>query len=419
MKIAVLGGGLAGISGARFLTECRGHEVTILEAEEALGGIARTWTRPDGDRFEFGPHFFHSKDPVILETVKPEIANISYPATIFAKSFIHFMLYDYPVSIDNVLSLPRDTAVQVIDELHRTNPEERAKARTFEDYVKALVGETLFDMFFRSYTEKLWGLRVSEIPSSWAPERISFRKSDKRFFPDEWCVYFHRGIGDLGRHLLQGTAVRQVTGARIKRIEYDSTRWRVVTEGGAEAFDGVFSTIPIAQTLEYLGSKEIHPLAYRSIIVMYQEILKDAALPADWIYFPESRYAFTRLFELRRFARTPYVRGKSSITIEIPCVFGDGLWSMRNRELASKIQEQLVATGLYSGNELGDFELVKRRYVYPMQDLASAVGIRNNLLALREYRRVVAAGRLGLFRYMNMDETLISSRKAAEGALGL
>jgi protoporphyrinogen oxidase len=349
----------------------------------------------------------------MLETIKQEIADISFPVDIYTKSLIDGKLYDYPVSIENVLSLPRAVAVEVIDELHKTDKSNLNKARTFEDYVTALVGKTLFSIFFRHYTEKLWGLPVAGIPKSWAPQRISFRKDDKRFFPDEWCVYFYRGIEDLVRHMRETADAREVTSARIRRIER-AYRWRIFTEGGSEEFDGIISTIPISQTLEYLGSRDMSPLFYRSFIVMYQEIMRREATPADWIYFPEGRYIFTRIFELNRFAPLRQVGDKSSITIEIPCAFGDEVWLASDRDLAAVIQEQVVATGLYTRNELGDWEFIRRRYVYPMHDLQSSTLIKRNLAALKEYPGIFPAGRLGLFRYMNMDETILSSKVMAE-----
>ena len=417
MKIVILGGGLAGISAARFFTERGGCDVTILESGPVLGGLARTWIHPNGDRFDFGPHFFHSKEPFILDTLKPEIAGGSFPVTIFAKSFVGGRLYDYPVSADNVLSLPREVAVEVIEELQRTDREAREKSRTFEEYVVALVGRTLFEMFFRAYTEKLWGLPVSEIPMSWAPARISFRRTDKRFFPDEWCVYFDRGIGELAGHLLKTAPSRRVTGVRVERIERSATGWRVVTTEGTGSFDGVFATVPITRTLEYLGARTIRPLGYRSMIVMYQEVMRKDALPADWIYFPEDRYGFTRLFERNRFAPTRPSPDRSSITIEVPCAFEDATWSMKEPDLAMMIRDQLVGTGLFAGPELGAWEFIRSRYVYPVHDHKSAEGIGDNLQALREFPGIVSAGRLGCFRYMNMDETLLQAWGAAEQAL--
>lgn len=415
MKIAVLGGGLAGISAARFLKEHGSYEVTIFEVEDALGGMVRTWIRPDGDRFEFGPHFFHSKHPTILDAIRPKISNISYPVDIYAKSLIDDKLYDYPLSISNVLSMPHKVAIEVIDELYKTGNSELRQARNFEEYVTALVGKTLFSMFIQRYTEKLWGLPVSEIPSSWAPQRISFRKDDKRFFPDEWCVYFYGGIEDLVRHMRRTAAVHEVTNTRIKRIERASP-WRIVTDNSSEDFDGIISTIPITMMLEYLGSPDISPLKYRSFIVMYQEILKENAIPADWIYFPEDKYTFTRIFELKRFARPGRIGGKSSVTIEIPCAYSDALWSAADPDLAAVIQEQLVATGLFTRGELGDREFIRRRYVYPVHDLQSDQRIKKNLSALNEFPGILTTGRLGLFKYMNMDETILRSKETAEEA---
>jgi protoporphyrinogen oxidase len=208
-----------------------------------------------------------------------------------------------------------------------------------------------------------------------------------------------------------------MTGVRVERIERDGSRWRVVCRDGSEMFDGVFSTIPISRTLECLGSGRIRPLDYRSVVVMYQEVRRREALPADWIYFPEDVYAFTRLFELNRFSQKRVSPDRSSITIEVPCAFGDGIWSMKEPDLAAMVREQLGKTGLFAAAELGGWELLKRRYVYPVQDHGSAVGIRENLEELRDYPGVFAAGRLGRFRYMNMDETLTSSWEAAEDAL--
>ncbi len=416
MEVAIVGGGLAGVSAARFIKELVPCRVTILEKEKETGGLCRTWERPDGDRYEFGPHFFHSKNHFILDSIKPEVEEISYPVEIITKSCVENRLYDYPMSIDTILELPYTEKIEVIDELYKTDLTHLRKKETFNEYVRTLVGKTLFEKFFLCYTEKLWGLPAENIPASWAPQRISFRKQDKRFFCDEWCVYFYHGIASLINFLKNRADARQLTEINILRIEKKGSKWQIITNTGSEAFDIVVSTAPITQTLDYVGCREISPLSYRGFMVMYIEVFRKQATSADWIYFPEKKYIFTRIFELKKFRKPPQTVAKSSITVEIPCSYNDDVWNLSDRDIENIVKQQLNETGLFTLRELGQSEIIRRKHVYPVQDMGSSENIHQNIEALAQYPGIVPAGRLGIFKYMNMDETIISSLEAVRNA---
>lgn len=410
MKIAILGGGLSGLSVTKFFQKYQMYEITIFEKEKNMGGLARTWNH-NNDKFDFGPHFFHSKYDFILDVIKPEINDISYPVDIYAKSIIKNKLYDYPVSIDNILVLPKEIAINVIDELYKINKEDCYNTTTFEEYVTALIGNTLFDIFFRRYTEQFWGISVSDIPKFWAEKRISFRKNDKRFFSDEWCVYFNDGIEELIKYIKATINAYNICDIQIKKIDCGK-RFSIITNKGKEEFDGIVSTIPITQLLEYIGSKNINDLGYRSMIVMYQKIFREKALPADAIYFSEGKYVFTRIFERNRFVKMRQFTDTSSITIDIPYsikIIPDG-------DLVDIVHTQLIDTGLYERKDFGNYSFVKQEYVYPIHTFVNDESFQSNFEELKLYKNIYTTGRLGMFKYMNMDETIMEAKGVVEEA---
>lgn len=428
MEVCVLGGGLAGLTAIWTLSKLSSDNIDkiyLVEKNNYLGGLV--YTKKIGDKFyDFGPHIFHSKDELILKEFKPKLETAGfYPVKTFAKSFWRGKFYDYPMSVDNIFELPRELGRKAVSELYKVCPDDVKNASSFEEYVKNLVGETLFNIFFKGYTEKLWGVNTSEIPSDWAPQRISFRMEDKTFFgKNEWETYHNEGIGKLSETLMHELSknfmnkVDILLNSKAREIKYDGKKYMLALDSGVElSCDLLISSIPLDELLKLLGETP-KPLEYRSSIVVFLELRREyPILPSNWIYINEKEYPFTRIFEPP--SLLPNYSGNTWITVEYHVNKNDELWRLRKEDLVQYTVDYLVRLGLTKTNDILKWDVWKAEYTYPILTFETKVNLQYNLNLVRKFKNLIIIGRLGKFKYMNMDTTIVDTIKTIKNKLKL
>ena len=417
MKVCVLGGGLAGLTAIWTLSKLPIEigEIYLIEKNNYLGGLV--YTKKVGDKFyDFGPHNFHSKEEFVLKELKPKLESIGfYRIKTFAKSFWKGKFYDYPMSVDNIFELPGELRRKAMIELYKICSTNVKSASTFGEYVKNLVGETLFNIFFEEYTKKLWGVKTSEIPSDWAPQRISFRMDDKTFFgKNEWEVYHEDGIGKLSEVLiseLSGKFMNKLNillNNKVRKIKYNDERYVLTLDSGMKvSCDLLISSIPLDVLLKLLGEIP-KPLEYRSSIVVFLELRREyPILPSNWIYINEKKYPFTRIFEPP--SLLPNYSGNTWITVEYHVNKNDELWRLHKEDLVQYTVNYLVELGLIEINDVWGWDVWKAEYTYPVLTFETKINLQYNLNLVNKFKNLIIIGRLGKFRYMNMDTTIVDT----------
>ena len=177
--VYILGGGITGLASAYELLK-HGHNVEIIEKTSMIGGLARTETWK-GRPIDMGPHIYHTPDDDIKNYLLTEFEGLFYERDHWAKNFKNGKFYDYPISREFINSLPKKTSDKINDELAKVNPDDLSKANNYYEYTKALAGDTLQELFFTKYPEKLWGIPTKDLDANWAPKRVQITEERRAF----------------------------------------------------------------------------------------------------------------------------------------------------------------------------------------------------------------------------------------------
>jgi protoporphyrinogen oxidase len=448
-RVVVIGAGPAGLSAAWKLSE-KGVNVHVVEAQGHTGGLAHTMNR-NGYLFDFGPHRFHTDNPAILAEIERLMGKMP---ELPRKTRVYFMdkYYDYPLSATNLLSsLPPWVGVTCFADFLATWAKNRVRPPvddSFESWVVNRFGRRLYDIYFGPYTAKVWGRDPSKLSSNWAAQRVAvvdlwdlilrtfnlkrgynnFQHSPYKF--DFW--YPPYGVGSIyermaeqviknGGKISLKTPVREVNcvdgGVRSVIVEQDGQR----EEMEADYF---VSSVPVSGLIKGLRPQvpedvlaAANSLQFRAMVFLYLTIDKPSVSDDHWIYFPERHVIFNRISEMKNFTPLAAPEGKTSLTVEITCDFGDEIWNAPEEELYQRSVKGLVDAGLIRADQVIDHFFTRTRNAYPTYDLNFEFNLARMAYHLAEYRNMIVCGRQGLFRYINQDHAIEMGFSAAEEIL--
>ena len=439
MHVAVIGAGPAGITAAYQLAKA-GVRVTVFEAGGAVGGLARSlelW----GQRVDLGPHRFFSNDARInrlwLEVVGRDYRMVDRLTRIFYER----KLYDYPLSPANALwnmGVPDAAACMASYLWQKARGWSDRDRATFEDSVVSRFGRRLYRMFFKPYSEKLWGIPCTDLDADFAAQRI------KRFSLGQAALAAlgigrarHKTLVDQFAYPLAGTgAVYQRMADAVRRhggtvalstpvagVALENRRAAGVRmpDGSLRRFDHVISTMPLTLMVKSLGplppavAHAVDNLHYRNTIIVYLHVDHDSLFPDQWLYVHSPELAFGRLTNFRNWV--PELCGDAHTTIlalEYWCFDTDALWRTPDPDLVSLARNELAHTGLLNDAPVLDGHVVRIPRSYPVyrsgykQLLAPVVDF------LSSIPNITPIGRYGAFKYNNQDHSILMGMLAAE-----
>lgn len=444
MRVAVIGAGPAGMTAA--LQLCRGGaQVSVYEASDSVGGMARTislW----GQRVDLGPHRFFSTNRRVnefwLDLVGDDYAMIDRLTRIYYQG----QLIDYPLKPLNALSkigFPAAAAClgsYLKEQLWPSYSKEHANS--FEAWVVSRFGRRLFDTFFKSYSEKLWGIPCGELSADFARQRIkqfSLREAlmsalsrkhgqrhetllDRFAYPSAGTGSVYERMAELfqqhGGELCLGSPISRVlhSGFEITGVELQA--------GQKERFDHVVSTMPISSLAK--GLKEVPPevesalqeLRFRNTIIVYLKVESDSLFDDQWLYIHDPELRIGRVTNFRNWVPQLYGEETSSIlALELWCNSEDPEWEEADAKLVELARAELQATGLLNGSTVSDGHVVRLPRCYPVY----AQGYREVLDVLvgylKKFSGLTPIGRYGAFKYVNQDSSIHMGLLAAEKIL--
>lgn len=450
-RVAVLGGGMAGLSAAWKLVES-GTQVTLYEAAPALGGMAAS-IRRDGYIWDFGPHRFHTRNPLIIDTVRDLIGDDLQDRSL--KTRVNFMerYFDYPLNAGNLLTnLP--TSVAALSFLDFVAMKVRQKFRpseddSFESWVVNRFGRRLYDIYFGPYTKKVWGRDPSELSASWAAQRVAvvdlwdlllrmfkLRNGDNGFDHNEFKNHFwypRHGIGQIAEAMAErarSQGANLLTRAPITGVEHHDGRITAIHylrdgEPVVEPCDAVVSSLPLPLLVKLLTPEAppdvldaANSLDYRAMIFCFVQIDKPSVSEDHWIYFPDERIIFNRISEMRNFTTEAAPEGKTSLTLEITCDIGDETWTTPEDEIFQRSVDGLLQSGLIErADQVTGHFFLRLSHAYPTYDIDFEAKLGHLAYHLAEFDNLVNAGRQALFRYVNTDHVMEMGFSAAEELL--
>jgi protoporphyrinogen oxidase len=434
----ILGGGPAGLT-AGYLLSKKGLPVIVLEAEDQVGGIAKTAVR-DGYRFDLGGHRFFTKakevDALWHEIMKEEFLKRPRMSRIFwNKKFL-----DYPLRGTDVIKKlgPVELTRAFLSYLW-AQIKPKGREDTFEQWVSNRFGKRLFNLFFKSYTEKVWGVPTSEIRAEWAAQRIKglsfFSAAKSAFFGNRGEIkslisefnYPRYGPGQMWEQMTEDIETlggKVLLNKRVTKLQFDDNRCvKVHTEGG-EVFEpsAVISSLPLRNAV---GMAEPHPkpeviaaakgLRYRDFLTVSVVLDGEDLFPDNWIYIHEPDVQVGRIQNFRSWS--PWMvpdPSKACVGLEYFCFAGDELWETDDDRLVELGMRELEKLGLARRDQL-QFGFVERvPKAYPMYDAEYADRVHSIRSWLDALDNFIQVGRNGLHRYNNSDHSMLTAMRAVD-----
>jgi protoporphyrinogen oxidase len=437
-RTLVLGAGPAGLT-AGYLLAKNDHPVLVLEADSQVGGLAKTIER-DGYRFDLGGHRFFTKsrevDRLWHEVLRDEF--LLRPR--LSRIFWNGRFLDYPLRGPDVIrklgfvELTRVSASYLAASMKPKGTEE-----SFEEWVSNRFGRRLFDLFFRSYTEKLWGVPTSEIRAEWAAQRIkglSFLTAAKaaffgnngnkvktlinefhypRYGPGQMWDCMTEAITDLGGEVRLECPV--------ERILVENGRVSGVVAGGeTHLADNVISSLPLRDLVALTDPvpaapvlEAAHGLRYRDFLTVALVLDGEDLFPDNWIYIHEPAVRVGRIQNYRSWSEWMVPDpSKACVGLEYFCFEGDDLWTMSDEDLVALAANELEKLGLARADQVERGYATRVPKAYPMYDVEYGERVTTIRRWLDGIANLQQVGRNGLHRYNNSDHSMLTAMRAVD-----
>lgn len=442
-EVLVLGGGLTGLSAGFVLTKS-GFKVKVYEGEATVGGLSKTIVHR-GFRFDLGGHRFFTKDEkldrFVRELMDDELVHVHRTSKIYMKE----RFFDYPLRPFNAMfGLGVPTTMKIVMDyglekirglLHKKN------SVTLEDWVVSNFGRTMFNIYFREYSEKVWGIECSRISAEWVAQRIkglSLAKAVKNAFfkftgkeiptlADSF-IYPQLGIGrisdrlsdEIGKsgNIFTGTPVTQINhaGSKIVSVVVQNHTGPAVRYG-----DEFISSIPLNKAIQMLNPlppddilEKASQLKFRDLVVVAVMVDRKRVTDQTWIYIPEQKIPFGRIHEPTNWSEQMAPEGKTVIVMEYFSFAGDEIWNTPDDRLSDITVDNLDRLGFIKKDEVIDSKVVRVPKAYPLFEVGYKEICDELYDYLDQFRNLHISGRSGMFRYYNMDHAIESGITTAE-----
>jgi len=448
-RVAIIGAGPAGLTAAYLLAKGN-QEVVVFEKDpQYVGGISRTESY-NGYHFDIGGHRFFSKSKEVedfwTEILGDEMLERPRSSRIYYNN--HF--FSYPlVAFEALRKLGIfESALCVLSYL-------KAKAfpvknpTNFEEWVTNQFGKRLFNIFFKTYTEKVWGIPCNEISADWAAQRIKglslssaifnalFKPNKKATDKDKVIKtlidsfrYPKQGPGMMWEACAEKSKAMGVTlymNCGVQKIEYTGNNWTVQTtsQGNVTGFDYVLSTAPMRELVANVlpafpatVAANAAALGYRDFLTVVLICKDEDAFSDNWIYIHDPKVKVGRVQNFKSWS--PYMVPDPSMAcygLEYFCFEGDGLWTSSNADLIALGKKEIEKIGLTKASAVVDGYVVRQPKAYPVYDQFYKARVDSVRDALTNYPGLYLIGRNGMHKYNNQDHSMMTAMLAAKNII--
>jgi protoporphyrinogen oxidase len=455
--LVIIGAGPAGLTAAiTALRLSKGKLIPIVLEKDStyIGGISRT-VDFKGYKFDIGGHRFFSKSQEITKfwdeiggedmLERPRLSRIYYEKKFF----------DYPISpINAFVNLgPRQSFLILLSYL-RAKISPYKNPQTFEEWVTNQFGKKLYSMFFKSYTEKVWGIPCDKISADFAAQRIkglsltslvidtlrSFlgiknKKVIKTLI--EKFKYPKRGPGQFwekAASIVNTEGGQVILDRNVKKINYDNRNKKIISITAENSSGNTFeykadyfiSTMPVADLIKAFGAdvpeeyvKASQKLGYRDFLTVALIVKKEFVFADNWIYIHEPDVKLGRIQNFKNWSSFMIPDSQTtSLGLEYFCNEGDEFWNMKDKDLINLAKEELEKIGLVKKELVVDGTVVRMPKAYPVYD----EDYKDTVLKVREFTDPISnlflVGRNGMHKYNNQDHSMMTGIISIRKMLG-
>lgn len=447
--VVILGGGPAGLAVGHELS-VNGVKVIVLDRNNFVGGLCRT-IHDEGYRFDLGGHRWFTKNEDLNEWFRRLMAGEIVMVNRISRIYYKGKFFNYPIKFGDIIANTNPIAT-----LHAgfsflwASIRESISSRsvvTMKDAYTAQFGAKLYDMFFRRYSEKVWGRPCEELSADWVAQRSkglsvwtllrnALMKPDRKvvslveqfMYPrDGYMRIPERMAEDIGQ---RGGDIRLES--TVKRIVYHGPHdFEVVYDAGGQErsvrADAVVSTIPLgvlARILDPRCGEEVQraaqALKFRDLITVNVKLARKQVTGDTWLYVQDEDILFGRMHEPKNWSPAMVPDDQhTSLVLECFCSRGDHIWEMSNETVAQRCIRDLVdKLGFLKDQDVAGFTVARTVQAYPIYDLHYKQNIKTVNDFLRRHEGLSVVGRGGSFRYNNADHSIEMGLLLARRLLG-
>ncbi len=430
---AVIGGGPAGLTAAHVLA-LKGRPGSVIEAEGTVGGIAKT-VEFKGYRFDLGGHRFYTKLKQIQRLWEEMLGDELLLRSRLSRIYYRGRFFNYPLRAQDVfrgLGLV-ESARCALSYLYWHRRLRHSRPQSFEEWVRSQFGQRIYDDFFRSYTEKVWGIPGSEIRSEWAAQRIQdfslwnallgilgIRRGQQttvieeflypRLGPGQMWEAFRERIEERGIpvHLKRRCVAIRHRSGRVTGISVDS-------DGSLSEHevDGVVSTLALNDLIGALDPPAPPPvrdaarrLRYRNLCLVALMTEEEIPFSDNWIYLHDPDTLAGRVQNFGAWSPDMVRPGTTCLGVEYFCFREDEIWRMSDSDAVEFAREEMARIGLLDPAKVVDGVKVRVPRAYPMYDSGYREAVAEIRGYLESFSNLETCGRNGLHRYNNQDHSM-------------
>jgi len=454
-EVLIVGAGPAGLTAGYCLTREKQSVIIIEKDPRYVGGISRTVQYKDF-LFDIGGHRFFSKSKEVMDLWREILPDDFIERPRLSRIFYGGKYYSYPLKAFEALGnlgVLRSALCMLSYAYAKARPIK--EPRTFHDWVRNQFGERLFQIFFKTYTEKVWGMSCDEISADWAAQRIkgldlgvavmnALKRSLKRRPPAqaeggpvvktliESFQYPRLGPGmmwDAAAKKIRAQGGRLKLGRELQALHYDAERqvWRVEVSSadGPETYTArhVISSAPVRELAGKLKPTPIsllhaRALRYRDFLTVALMVRKPDLFPDNWIYIHDPAVKVGRVQNFSSWSPAMVPDGMSCLGLEYFCFEGDGLWTAPDAELIALAKKEIAHIGLVAEDDVVDACVVRQPKAYPVYD----DGYRDHMAMIRldlemSFPTLHLVGRNGMHKYNNQDHAMMTAMLTAKNIL--
>jgi len=447
-KVAIIGGGIAGLAAGMCLAR-KNYDVSIFEAGDNCGGLA-SGKIIGGNMYEFGPHFFHTNNPNILNEIKNIAGSelIDFKRTILIKFMNEY--FTYPLSIFEVLKkLPKKMVFNAAISLVKNNIKRMFKKPAVENSETLLLkyyGDVLYELFFKNYIYHVWGIYPDKFSPEFAMERIPRitgsiflnkiispirakfpRRSTNHFVENVDGQLFttrigYRGIINKMVESIEKNGGKINLNSEVVKISINNKRVKEITVNSGKSHDyrvdALINTIPINKAILMIYppvdnkiKESAESLEFRSLVFVGVLVKRPKVLPVSFMYFRE--HAFNRIYDSSYFSHDTITPDTTILVAEISSSKKDRWWS-DDEYCREMVLKDLLREDIVKKEEILDMNVYRYEYGYPVYRLGYEKHLNNLLNYIGSMENFETAGRQGRFNYINGHVAMQMGFEAAE-----
>lgn len=449
-KVIVIGAGPAGLTAAYELCKA-GVESVVLEKDNIVGGISRT-VNYKGYHFDIGGHRFFTKVKAVDDIWHEVLDGDLLRRNRLSRIYYNQNFFDYPLRPFNALfGLGLGNSLFFFLSYLKAQIFPYRLEQTFEQWVSNRFGKRLYNTFFKTYTEKVWGIPCSEISADWAVQRIKglslfiavknavIKQNTKNKnavirtlvdafdYPKRGPGMMWEAIADIVRE--KGGQIR--LGAEAERILWKNNEvnaMEIKADGQIELVQGshFISSMPIRELIQKFDPavpgevlKAATSLDYRDFLTVALIINKRDLFSDNWIYIHDPAVKVGRIQNFKNWS--PHMipdPNKTCVGLEYFCFEGDELWSMPDQELIELGKTELDILDLVRPSDVEDGVVVRMPKAYPVYDHRYRESLQTIRQFLSRVDNLQVVGRNGMHKYNNQDHSMLTAMMAVENILG-